>query len=203
MIYFNHLTQAFIDSDIHAVCENCIELNETQHIELLNKINQGCLIFADLSASEPKPSQYHQWNDELKQWIISDEAEQTALKNAKFAKLQALNNFAQSVINQQARLNETPDFEVRTWVIQGEEAKAWKANPNAPTPNLDQIAKARGIPADVLKHKAYEKSIAFANLTAYVAGKRQGYEDAINKAQTIEAVNDLAFDFALPSADAE
>lgn len=200
MIYFNHKKQAFIDSDIHEICENCIELDETQHIELLNKINQGCLIFADLSASEPKPSQYHQWNDELKQWVLSEEDRQTALKNAKFAKLQELNNLAQSVINQYARLDETPDFEVRTWIIQGEEARAWKANPNAPTPNLDQIAKARGVPADLLKQKAYEKSIAFANLTAFVAGKRQGYEDAINRVATAEEVHDLIFDFTLPSA---
>lgn len=201
MIYFNHKKQAFIDSDIHEICENCIELNETQHIELLTKINQGCLVFADLSVSEPKPSQYHQWNDELKQWVLSEEDRQTALKNAKFAKLQELNNLAQSVINQYARLDETPDFEVRTWIIQGEEARAWKANPNAPTPNLDQIAKARGVPADLLKQKAYEKSIAFASLTAFVAGKRQGYEDAINRVPTVEEVHDLIFDFTLPSAD--
>ena len=131
-------------------------------------------------------SGYHVWDGA--KWTLDDKQKTALLADKKAEKLTEINDKAQAFVSNIAGLDIVPDYEVKTWQIQGEEAKAWHADKAAATPNLDAIAAARGIPADILKQKAYEKTVKFELLTAVVAGLRQGYEDANKAAKTLEDV---------------
>lgn len=143
------------------------------------------------------PSAWHTWNG--KKWTVSKEDQAEQLKQAKAAKLAAINAAAQAYINQAAGLDKVPDFEIRTWTIQALEAKEWHADNAAPTPTLDTIAAARGVPPEALKQKAYEKAAAFEQLTARVAGLRQAAEDKIKAAKIPEDVASVQCDFCAAS----
>lgn len=156
----------------------------------------------DYLTDMPKPSEHHVFDDNKGAWLIPIEVaqklEQAQFELAKTNKLAELNAQAQIFINQVAGLDQVPEFEVQTWAIQGIEAKAWHDNPSAPTPTLDAIALARQIPADVLKQKAYEKTVKFELLTAHVAGIRQGIADKIMMTQDVDAVDAIEISFTLP-----
>ncbi|MDO1509929.1 MULTISPECIES: tail fiber assembly protein [unclassified Neisseria] len=139
------------------------------------------------------PTMWHSWNG--KKWAIGKEAKAEQLAQAQAAKLAEVNRAAQACIDQAAGLDKVPQFEVATWTIQALEAKAWHADNAAATPTLDAIAGARGIPAQALKQKAYEKAVRFELLTAHVAGLRQAAEDKIYAAQTPEDVAAVQCDF--------
>lgn len=117
-------------------------------------------------------------------------AEYQALNLAitKKEKLCSINKRAQQFIDEVAKIDSTPDFERETWQEQEAEAKAWKRDKNAETPVLEIIAKARGIDLEVLREKAYQKSLAYRQISALIAGQRQRYEDLLDKAQTLEDV---------------
>ncbi|PJG86226.1 hypothetical protein [Conservatibacter flavescens] len=117
--------------------------------------------------------------------LIDDEID---LKEAKSSKLKEINTKSQNFINSIAQIDKTPNFERETWLIQEAEAKSWKANPHADTPVLTAIALNRGVDVDVLREKAYQKSIAYSVLAATIAGQRQKFEDLLEQAQTIEEV---------------
>ena len=88
-----------------------------------------------------------------------------------------------------------PDFEVQTWTIQAAEAKTWQADKTAPTPVLDGIAVARGIPADMLKASALRKTLAYEKLTAHIAGQRQALQSKIETAKTQAALDKIVITF--------
>lgn len=76
--FYHHKTQSFyIDEINHEIPSDSIEITEEQHNELYNAINAGCIIFDDLTYSDPPPSSFHQWNG--KKWVL-DEDEQNAFK---------------------------------------------------------------------------------------------------------------------------
>lgn len=143
-----------------------------------------------------KPSQYHDWDGE--QWVINPEQQQAVILTEKSAKLAEINQKAQAFINDLAEYDKTPAFERDTWSIQRAEAKAWFADNNAATPTLDLIAQMRGVPLDVLRQKAYEKAVAYQQVTAIVAGQRQAYEDKLNAAETLEQVQAIEPIYQLP-----
>lgn len=143
---------------------------------------------------EAPPSYWHAWDG--KKWAISKEAKAKQLEQEKAAKLTEINRAAQSYINQAIGLDKVPDFEVSTWTIQALEAKAWIADNAVATPTLNAIAEARGIPAEVLKQKAYEKAMKYELLTSRVAGLRQSVEDKIKAARTLEDVASVQCDFS-------
>ena len=147
--------------------------------------------------ANPKPSKHHVWNGST--WKIpveiAKQLTQQQFQTAKSAKLVALNTTAQNYINQATGVDKLPQFEKDTWAIQGQEAKAWAADNHALTPVLDGIANARGVPAQILKQKALEKTLAFEALTATVVGTRQAIETRINKAKDIGELEAIEFAF--------
>ena len=164
-------------------------------IETVGELSDGLTLDAP-------PSHWHTWNG--KKWAISKEAKTEQLEQAKAVKLAEINRAAQACIDQAAGLDKVPQFEVATWTIQALEAKAWHADNAAATPALNAIADARGIPAEALKQKAYEKSVKFELLTAHVAGLRQAAEDKIRAAQTVDDVQAVTCDFCnVPGETAE
>ena len=111
-----------------------------------------------------------------------------ALAAARAAKLAEINAAAQAFIDAAAELDKVPDFEVKTWPKQGDEAEAWAADPAAATPTLAAIAAERGCDLDELRQKALTKASAYSAITAAVAGQRQGYVDALDAAADLAAV---------------
>lgn len=146
-----------------------------------------------------RPSPYHTWDGTT--WILSTEAEMQQLNDAKTNKIKQLNQQAQTFVDALSDTDTTPSFEKNTWQEQGREAIAWHDNPKIPTPMLNVIAQARGIPIDILRKKAYEKAIAYQNLGAFVAGSRQRLEDQIHKAQNLTDLNAIEIVFSLPTVE--
>lgn len=122
----------------------------------------------------------------------------TALAKAKAAKLHEAAEAAQRFIDAVAGLDGVPQFERDSWASQGQEAQAWAADHNAPTPILAGIAKARGVPLDVLRERALAKSNAYTALTASVAGQRQAIEDRVHAAADMAALNTIPIRYAPP-----
>ena len=123
---------------------------------------------------------------------------QAALAGAKTAKLHAAAEAAQRFIDVVAGLDGVPQFERDSWASQAIEAQAWAADHNAPTPILAGIAKARGVPLDILRERALAKSNAYTALTASVAGQRQAFEDQIRAADTLAALDAIAVAYRPP-----
>lgn len=63
MIKFSLQKKAFYDTELNYldIPSDLIEITGDQHLELLTAINSGCVINDDLTYSEPKPSQFHEW----------------------------------------------------------------------------------------------------------------------------------------------
>ena len=97
-------------------------------------------------------------------------------------------------------MDNVPEFELQTWPLQSAEALAWGDNNTAATPMLDTIAAARGIERESLIKKALKKAREYRLLTAHVAGQRQAYEDAINAATDIAAVDAIKINYTAPEA---
>ncbi len=147
------------------------------------------------------PSQYHRLEDG--QWILPKDRQPHLLADAKAAKLHRLNDAAQAFIHDAAGLDNVPDFEFASWSIQAAEAKAWAAEPSAPTPVLDQIAASRGIPAATLKAAALRKTLAYERLSAHIAGQRQALQSKIAAAETQTALDAIEIAFTAPEAEVD
>lgn len=146
------------------------------------------------------PSSHHSWDGT--DWVLTPAKQaqlaQEELEAAKAAKLLEINNKAQTFIDVLASLNEVPDFEVRTWVKQAQEAYAWEQNKEAPTPTLDLIALGRGVERIELIQKALQKAKQFDVLVSYTAGVRQRYEDQLKAALVLDDVNAINPIYTLP-----
>lgn len=147
--------------------------------------------------SKQRPNDAYNWDakkgdwllDKAKQAELDAQANQAAFDKAKTDKAAEINNKAQSYIDHATGADQLPAFEVQSWSIQGAEAKAWKVDPTEPTPTLDTIANARGLPLDALRAVAYKKTMLYEGLVAAVTGQRQKYNDLLRAAKTAEAVN--------------
>ena len=88
MIKFSIKNQAFYDLELNyqELPDDLIEVTSEQHAELLSALNSGCIIFDDLTYSDQKPSQFHEWNSTG--WIDSrTEEEKLAFKRSQYPKL--------------------------------------------------------------------------------------------------------------------
>lgn len=105
---------------------------------------------------------------------------------------------ADAFVAQVSGLDAIPTFERESWAMQAREAQAHAQNPATPTPLLESIAKARGVPLDILREKALAMANAFTALTGSVAGQRQAYEDRIRAASDMAALDALTISYRLP-----
>lgn len=131
-------------------------------------------------------------------WQVDEQRRSARLADAKTYKLHDAADAAQRFIARVAGLDAVPIFERESWAMQAQEAQAWAANPGAPTPILAGIAKARGVPLDILRQKALAKAQAYAALTASVAGQRQAIEDKINAAEDMQALDAVVITYQMP-----
>lgn len=94
-----------------------------------------------------------------------------------------------------------PKHEKDTWDTQAHEVRVWQANPNTDqTPWFDYAALIRGIDRVDLLKRAEVKIKDYKMVSAYLTGKRQGYEDQIEAATTVAELDALVFDYTLPES---
>ncbi|HAK15810.1 MAG TPA: hypothetical protein DCM65_06020 [Acinetobacter junii] len=69
MVNFSFMNQAFYDAELpySELPHDLIAITSEKHLELLSALNKGCIVFGDLTYSEPKPSQFHEWHGD--EWI--------------------------------------------------------------------------------------------------------------------------------------
>ena len=153
---------------------------------------RGCVVFAG--------GQEQVWDKlgDLPDGVSLTPPELVNIDGLKSVKLVALNAAAQAFINKHAGIDSVPEFEFASWSIQASEAKAWQLDKNAPTPVLDGIATARGIPADTLKAAALRKTLAYEQLAAHVAGQRQALQSKIEAAKKQSDLDKIEIAFSLP-----
>lgn len=110
-------------------------------------------------------------------------------KEAKAAKLSEINKAADKIMA--ALISTYPDREISTFDKQEAEARAYMADPTAPTPLLSALAKARGLSMDELVKRVIAKADAFAVASGYIIGQRQALEDQLDTCKTLEEVQSI------------
>ncbi|HGO5822507.1 TPA: hypothetical protein ACK3JW_000147 [Mannheimia haemolytica] len=181
------------------VPEAAIEITEEYYIYLLEGQAQGKLIVeveGKPILTTPPPTLHHHWNGTA--WEISQEQLQAVISAEKSAKLAEINSKAQAFVNDLTEYDKTPPFERDTWGIQREEAIAWFADNNTPTPTLSWISQTRGVTLDFLRPKTYEKAIIYQKVSSIVAGQRQAYEDRLKAAESLEQIQAIKPVYQLP-----
>ena len=82
MIKFSFLEKTFYNTefDYPMLPDDLVEVTADQHMQLLNALNSGSVIFSDLTISTPKPSPFHTWDEGNLRWIDprTDEEKQAA-----------------------------------------------------------------------------------------------------------------------------
>lgn len=88
MIKFSPSTQAFYDLKLSysQLPDDLIDVTDEQHLALLKLINSGSIIFSDLTASPPRPDQFHTFNGT--NWIDQRTQEEiTEYKRSQYPKI--------------------------------------------------------------------------------------------------------------------
>lgn len=93
-----------------------------------------------------------------------------------------------------------PAAEIQTWERQRAEALAWAEDPTADTPWIDIAATARGLDRGEYLVRTLAKVEAFAQASAWLTGRRQGIDDAIRAATSLDGLQAVAIDYTLPGA---
>jgi hypothetical protein len=88
---------------------------------------------------------------------------------------------------------DTPEDEIKSWPTQESEAIAFSQDPGASTPFLDELAKNRGIPKDLLVEKVLEKVAKYKSFMGQLTGIRQKIEDKIKAATTKKEVEKITW----------
>jgi len=91
-----------------------------------------------------------------------------------------------------------PEREIQSWPQQVKEAEALAADADAPAPLLAAIAETRGLPVTELAGLVLSKMVAYAQASGALIGLRQALEDALDAAETIEAVAVITFEAQTP-----
>lgn len=119
-----------------------------------------------------------------------------ALNTAKLAAY-SRNNSAYDRANSEVTKN-YPQSEKDTWPTQDREIKAYQANPTgALTPWIDTAALHRGISRELYIEKTLAKITQFEQVSAYLTGRRQGFEDQIKAATDAASVDLMVFTYSL------
>ena len=119
-IFYNLKNNAFYDDNINIIPVNSIEISAEKYNELYNAINSGCIIFDDLTYSEPPPSGFHKWGG--KKWVLDENKKNAAI----IQKNESVKNLLLSTANEKiAILQDVIDLDMRE-SNEGEQLKRWK-----------------------------------------------------------------------------
>lgn len=85
-----------------------------------------------------------------------------------------------------------------SWPKQEKEALELQTDPNAPAPFLRGLATARGIDLTVLRDKVLANVSLSEQVTSYILGQQQAYEDRLRAATTSEEVVAIVVEYNIP-----
>lgn len=137
-------------------------------------------------------------------WSQVKTAEQKDVEafNTAFAGKLSANNTAYEVATLAITSN-YPQMEKDTWPTQDKEIKGWVADPeNALTPWIDIAASVRGIPREEYLQRTLVKTQQFEQISAYLTGLRQKYEDQIKAATSVDEIEQIQLVYQLPEGGA-
>ena len=195
MSYFYDVsTKGFFLEGLHKdIPHTAIKLTDIQYKALIDGQTQGKQIIADKTGNlvliDPQPSAAHELNLDTLSWEISAEKQTALFAQQKEGLLNKLADKADKL--KSGLLVGYPQTEIESFYRQEKEALAKQANPKAETPMLEQIARVRGVPLDLLIEKVIEKSNQFAVAIGIIIGKRQQFEDRLLALKTPEELTAL------------
>ena len=112
---------------------------------------------------------------------------------AKRSKLNEINLKADEALSKVTSIY--PVMEIVSWYKQEIEAVNYRRDPTYPTPMTDAIALFRGVDKEILVDRIIEKANLFAQISGATFGRRQGLEDTLQKAKTIDNVKAITVDY--------
>lgn len=113
---------------------------------------------------------------------------------AKRSKLNEINLKADEALSKVTSIY--PTMEIVSWYKQEIEAMQYRKDPTYPTPMTDAIALYRGIDKEILVDRIIEKANLFAQISGATFGRRQGLEDTLQKAKTVDDVKAITVDYS-------
>lgn len=143
----------------------------------------------EIKCSGKAPSQFHVFNMATKSFELSKEKQAALFEQQKEDLLNKLEDKADQLKN--GLLVGYPQTEIESFYRQEKEALAWQADRNTPTPMLEQIARVRGVPFEVLVEKVIEKASQFAVAIGVIIGQRQAFEDRLLATKNLEELSAL------------
>lgn len=195
MMLFNIETSTFIPEYMlqnEQGNQNWIEVEDEEINGISESITGGGAVWVEggkVKYSGKAPSEYHIFDAKSKSFKVSDEKKAEFFKRKKEALLNTLADKADAIKN--GLLAGYPQTEIESFYRQEKEALAWRADNNADTPMLKQVARVRGVPFDVLVEKVIEKASQFAVAIGLIIGQRQAFEDRLLATKTLEELTAL------------
>lgn len=192
MMLFNLDDKTFAPDYLASEEQGWIEVNQDEIDGISASITGGGAVWLEngvIKYSGKAPSEYHIFDAKSKSFKVSDEKKAEFFKRKKEALLNTLADKADAIKN--GLLAGYPQTEIESFYRQEKEALAWRADNNADTPMLKQVARVRGVPFDVLVEKVVEKASQFAVAIGLIIGKRQAFEDRLLALKTMEELTAL------------
>lgn len=190
--YFNLSGMYFKDNDENLTSDDIVILSQDDIDAISESLTGGGAVWAEngkIKCSGKAPSPFHVFNMATKSFELSKEKQTALFAQQKEELLNKLADKADQLKN--GLLVGYPQTEIESFYRQEKEALAKQANPKAETPMLEQIARVRGVPLDLLIEKVIEKSNQFAVAIGIIIGKRQQFEDRLLALKTPEELTAL------------
>lgn len=189
---FNLETSTFSPDYLVTDNQNWVEVDDEEIDGISASITGGGAVWLEngkVKYSGKAPSEYHIFDAKSKSFKVSDEKKAEFFKRKKETILGTLADKADAIKN--GLLAGYPQTEIESFYRQEKEALAWRADNNADTPMLKQVARVRGVPFDVLVEKVIEKASQFAVAIGLIIGQRQAFEDRLLATKTLEELTAL------------
>ena len=100
-IKFSVNKQAFYDENTVAIPDDALAVTHEQHVSLIGGMNDGerrvyIATDGELTLSDSKPSQWHTWDSETNEWVISTDAQIKLADDEKSRLTQGANDYINS-----------------------------------------------------------------------------------------------------------
>lgn len=154
----------------------CLEVSYDVYDEAIRQRNEGKVLYVVNGRLEFRDSIYN------------------TLDLVKRSKLNEINLKADEALSKVTSIY--PQMEIVSWYKQEIEAAAYRKDPTTPTPMTDAISMYRGIDKEVLVTRILEKAELFAVVSGATFGRRQGLEDTLQRATTVDAVKAIVVDYS-------
>jgi phage pi2 protein 07 len=182
MYYYSPSTLGFYITEIHGenIPEGSIIISKDEYSHLIAGKSDGKSIAVGVDGN-----------------LYLEEPEGPTFQELKYEKLLENNRLYEEAVN--SHTASYPQAEKDTWPTQDREIKAWQADPeNASTPWIDAAASIRGIEREDYLQRTLQKTQQFEQLSAYLTGLRQRYEDQIKSSKNSDELGEITIDYNLP-----